>query len=306
MSKRNKLFWDAVTKNNASYFMYVERLTNIALSIFKWNNLPDTVDERYLEMQLLMNGYILYFDEPDIGNVVMKGTIGGEFNNYDIPEFREAIGVNGFIRELSNKDSVIIYNDLLHENTMHGIVYYSQRLWDIDRTIDVNVAQQKTPKIIACPENQKLSIINALAQKENNEQRILGYKGLDLNAVSVFDTVAPFTADKCYDVRDRIFNDAMSYLGIPNTPVTKRERTNTAENVMGSGGTVASKYSRLKARQQACKEINDMFGTNISVEYESFLPDIVQMEIDQNNDIRGTARGGSLMSSDNGIKKEVT
>ena len=33
------------------------------------------------------------------------------------------------------------------------------------------------------------------------------------------------------------------------------------------GGTIASRYSRLNARRQACEQINKMFDLNIDVEY---------------------------------------
>ena len=54
---------------------------------------------------------------------------------------------------------------------------------------------------------------------------------------------------------------------ISNVNIVKKERLITDEVIRNQGGTVASRYSRLNSRKQACEQINKMFGLNIDVEY---------------------------------------
>lgn len=286
MSKRNKAFWRSDRANKMSLNYWRENLINIALSMFEWRGLPDSIDERFIEWNLCMNGFCLYFNDDVLGNLAMGGTLEGPVNNYQLPTKMTAIGVGGYYRNLGRNDCVIIYNDMLHNNTIHGIDYLASRMWDKDRTIDVNTYHQKTPKLIRCNENQLLSLMNMYEKVDGNQPYIFGSRTLDLQDISVFDTTAPFVADRVLDVQDRIWNMAMQYLGIPNSPVNKRERVNTLEVNYGNGATVGMRYSRLFTRQQAAEQINQMFGTNVSVDYRNFSAQTMMqdMQIDRGGD----------------------
>ena len=52
-------FENSLLLNNRTYYQYVDRLTELAISRFIWHNLPDTVDERYLELHLFLDGQML-------------------------------------------------------------------------------------------------------------------------------------------------------------------------------------------------------------------------------------------------------
>lgn len=80
-------------------------------------------------------------------------------------------------------------------------------------------------------------------------------------------TGAPYVADKIYQLKTQIWNEALTYLGISNINIQKKERLITDEVTRNQGGTIASRYSRLQARRDAVVKINAMFGTNISVDY---------------------------------------
>lgn len=52
-SSYNLDFFDSAGLNNYSYLMYYNYLVNIAESRFKYDNLPETCDPRYLEQTLV-------------------------------------------------------------------------------------------------------------------------------------------------------------------------------------------------------------------------------------------------------------
>ena len=101
-------------QNNLSFLKWYYRLKNLALNAYEWKNLPDSVDERFLELTLFSKGYALYFNDEIMGNLALTCTIGGELNVYNIPKFRQAFATNGYNMSLTDQDSVLIYNNYLH------------------------------------------------------------------------------------------------------------------------------------------------------------------------------------------------
>lgn len=290
--KRDLQFCESAYMNNRTYLQYYNRLTELAISMFDWQNLPETVDQRFLEMCLFGDGMCVFFQDEVLGYLSLQCMIGGKLNVYRIPMERKAYATNGYQRELDGTNSVIIFNNYLHTNSMLDVEMFSKRLYNLDRAIDVNANAQKTPVLIQCDESQRLTMKNLYKQYEGNEPFIFGSKGLDANGLKVLQTGAPYVADKLYELKTQIWNEALTYLGISNINVVKKERMITDEVTRNQGGTVASRYSRLESRRQACKQINEMFGLNIWVDYREGFQDIEEQN--ENEEEEKEYRGGEV------------
>ena len=275
--KGDREFWESAELNKASYIQYYDRLTELSISMFEWRNLPDTVDPRFLELTLFANGMAVFFKDED-DYLALQCAISGPLNVYRIPIRRRAYAVNGFNRELDNTNSVIIYNNMLHKNSMLDVRMFARELYNLDRAISVNANAQKTPILIRCTENERLSLENVYMDFDGNKPIIYGDKQLNPNALSVLKTDAPYVADKLYTLKTQKWNEALTYLGISNVNITKRERLITDEVTRNQGGTIASRYSRLESRRNACKEINKMFGLDIQCDYREDYQEIVDAE----------------------------
>ena len=129
---------------------------------------------------------------------------------------------------------------------------------------------------------------NIYMQYDGNQPFIFGSKDIDLNNIQVLNTGSPFVADKLQVLKDNIWSEAMTCLGIPNSAMGKKERLVASEAELSMGGTLASRSSRMDMRKKACDEINRMFGLNISVEYNEDL------ELDQENDKSDTEDAGKV------------
>ena len=292
--KRDTQFGESAYMNNRTYMQYYNRLTELAISMFEWENLPKTVDQRFLEMCLFSDGMCVFFEDEVLGYLGLRCMIGGRLNVYQIPTDRKAYATNGYQKELDGTNSVIIFNNYLHTNSMLDVEMFSKRLYNLDRAIDVNANAQKTPVLIQCDESQRLTMKNLYKQYEGNEPFIFGSKGLDANGLKVLQTGAPYVADKLYELKTQIWNEALTYLGISNINVVKKERMITDEVTRNQGGTVASRYSRLKSRRQACKQINEMFGLNIWVNYREDFQDIEEQK-NENEEEEQEYRGGEVV-----------
>ena len=252
---------------------YLNRLTELSVSMFEWKNLPPTVDARYLELHLFETGSMVYFNDEVIGNLCLDCLPSGRLDVYGNPVLRRAYsGYNNYQKLLKESNSVIIWNNYLHTNSVLEVKMFAKRLYNLDRIIDVNANAQKTPVLIQGTEQQRLTLKNLYKEFDGNSPFIFGDKNLDLNSLKCLQTGAPYVCDKLYNLKQMYWNEALTYLGINNTGAQKRERMLTIESSQAQGGTISSRYSRLQSRREAVEKINAMFGTNIEVNYrEDFI-----------------------------------
>lgn len=278
MSKSAKRRWQSAELNNKTYIDYYNRLMELALNVFEWENLPPSVDERFLELTLYEMGYCLYFNDEIIGNLALTCTIGGQLDVYRIPVLRRAYAVNGYNKMCSTKDSVLIFNNYLHTPTQLTIELFARRLYEIERAIDVNVKAQKTPTLILSSEQQRLTMRNLYMQYDGNEPFIFGDKNMDIEGIKSLKTDAPFVADKLETLKHQIWNEALTFCGIENSNQDKKERLVSDEVGSNYGNIEAQRNVMLNVRKQACKKINAMFGTNIDVHFRSNLATMVNVD----------------------------
>jgi len=267
-NKQNEAFIRSALRNTWTYTDYEDMLTEIALSRFEWENLPDSCDERYLERALYYNGQAVFVKDEILDSLLsLKVTLGGKFDVYGIPIDRTAYGSNEYQIKCNKENSVIVFNNYKRKPTFPVVTNYAMRLYEIDRTIDVNVGAQKTPVLVLCDENERLSMENLYTQYEGNRPVIFGKKGLNPEALTVLKTDAPYVGDKLYNLKTNIFNEALTMLGIANVSVEKRERLVSDEVTKALGGTISNRYAYMSMRQKAADEANKMFGTNIKVKF---------------------------------------
>lgn len=277
MSRRNKgngLFGESAIMNNATYIQYFDRLVELSVSMFEWQGLPETVDPRYLELHLFQNGSMVYFRDEVMGDLCLDCIANGQFDVYGNPISRRAYSsYNQYQKTLNESDSVIIWNNYLRQPSVLDVKMFAKRLYNLDRIIDVNANAQKTPVLVQGTEKQRLTLVNLYKEFDGNAPFIFGDKNLDLNSLRAISTNAPYVADKLYQLKTQIWNEALTYLGISNLNIQKKERMITDEVQRNQGGTIASRYSRLEARREAVDKINRMFGTDISVDYREDFSD---------------------------------
>lgn len=288
MSRRNKTksaFDDSLMLNNRAYLHYIDRLTELSMCMFDWQNVPEEVNLRFLEMTLLLDGRAVFFKDEVMGYMALQVLNNGKLDVYHDPVAFRAFGINGYQRELTQEDGVIIYNNLIRTNSILDIKMYARRLYNYDRIIEVNANAQKTPIFMECDEQQKLTILNLYKEFDGNAPVIFGSKNMDLkNNVNVISTGAPYIADRIEQLKIHTWDEAMSCIGIENVGETKKERMIVSEAMQGMGATMASRYSRLEARRTAADKINAMFGLNISVDFREDYRAVVNEDVSPTED----------------------
>ena len=274
--KKDYRFWESAITNTACYDFYYDKIKELSISVFEWQNVPDEIDVRFMELMLFERGAVVFFRDEDMQQYLcLPYAEQGKWNVYRIPLLRRAFASNGYNKKLDIDNSVIIYNNVLRIPSIRDCKLFARRLANFDRVIDTNVNAQKTPVLIRCSEKERLTLINLYKQYEGNEPFIFGDQELAAQPLNSVRTDATYVADRIYDLKTRYWNEMLTFKGISNLNVQKKERLITDEVARSQGGTIASRYSGLMMRQQACEKINKMFGLDIWCEFRE--------DIDGNN-----------------------
>ena len=273
MGRAKKASREAVWRNNQSYLYYYNRLKDLAISRFRWKNLPDTMDARFFELALYEQGFAVGFKDEVMGVLGLQVIIGGQLDVYNNPVMRTAYANNGYQKILTPDDSVLCWNNRVRQPCFQAVDFYAYKLYELDRTIDVNIRAQRTPIMVLADVNQRLTMKNMYAQYDGFEPFIFGGNKLELDNLRALKTDAPYVADKVQTQKENVWNEALTYLGISNISVTKKERLISDEVQRGMGGTYASRNSFLSMREKFCDEMNKMFSLNMSVEFNEEIED---------------------------------
>ena len=257
------------------YMYYIQRLKAIAVSCFQWKDLPLSVSQRYLEISALRRSFCLFFKDDVLDKFfAMRCILEPPFDNYDIPMNRMAYANNRYRNRLNFTNSVIIYDNYLHEPMWPSLCMFAQQLTNIEITKQINLRAQKTPVLILCDEKQRLTMENLYNKIDCGVPVIFGSKNLDIDGIKVLNTDAPYLIDKLQEDKINVLHEAFSFMGVGSLEIVKRERYITNEIQASNEGNVAQRANRLKARTEAAEHINDMFGLNISVEYSPIADQI--------------------------------
>ena len=250
---------------------YLYRLSLLAQSVFKWNGLPNGIDEKHLERYLFNDGRAMFFKDPNLGWMITKVSDAGKLNFYDEPTkiapiATDATGIS-VKRYTPGEDTVLIYNNDYGYATVRTILGYAARLTEMQRTIDINVNAQKTPVILYCSDKTKKSAMAVYNQWKGYSPLIVGDKALNQEVeMKAINISAPVVFDKLAIEKNKIWNECMTFLGINNANMDKRERLVDDEVQANNEQIGLSAHVMLKARQRAAEQMSAMCGEKITVE----------------------------------------
>ena len=261
--------------NINSYVKYRNQLMELGMSMIAWNfdKIPEKqrtfLNDRQIEYHEYYKGATVFFKDEELDEFLcLPVMLSGPYDLDDMPKRRMAYSKNtNYKKELDETNSVVIYNNYLRIPSCYTVDHYASMLSDLEESIAVNCKAQKTPIAILCNENERLSMQNLYEQFDGNYPFIFGQKELNVKDIKSINTGAPFVADKLYQIKMQLWNEALTYLGISNISYHKKERLVSDEVIRNMGGTIASRYTRLEIRREACDKIKKMFNVEVSVDY---------------------------------------
>ncbi len=294
----NQNFFDSVQLNNATFMDYMNRFKKIATSLFEWVNLPSSMDSRQIEQDLFFHGQCALFKDDNAGFINTKCSNKGKLNIYGLPTslncysftynksrnlYTGLEGVNSDdLEDYRSNYAVLVMNDWERIPTANTIQLFSYRLYECEMSAFINIKAQKTPILIVTDEKQRLMMENLYSQYDGNKPFIFGDKNqLSSDSLKAINTQAPFVALNIMEYKKKIWNEALTFLGINNIIEEKKERLVTDEANSNNELINLNLQSFLAPRKEACKQFNELFGfTNtekaIDVRVRSDLRNIIK------------------------------
>lgn len=255
----------AAQMNNIVNMEIINRLVNIGLSRFRWSGLPETCNERALEITLFFYGNAVFFRDPDFGFIHTPVNLVGPYNVYFESIRREAYSYN-YNRTLGLDDSVLIRANRNSSPDWYTVWTYASKITNALRAIDVHTETLKRPYAIKCDEKNKQSVIAALKKIQDNDIAIIGDKFASNSVLEVLNLATNSYLDQMWGNVKNYLQQVYTAFGINNTFTSKKERLVVSESQGETNVIRHTLESELYARQTACEQINKMFGLNVSVE----------------------------------------
>jgi len=270
--------------NNTTYIDYLDRLKLIAMSLFEWKGLDEIAGygaSRFMELALYEDGRACFLKDDTKGYMVLRANPDDKFNIYELPNKVMAWSL-GYKKTIDFDNCVYVMNNLLTKPTVATLQLMAYRLYETERTIDVNLIAQKTPVLIEGDTKTILTLKNVYMQYSGNTPFIFGSKQFDIsNKLNVLKTDAPYLIDKLELHKHEIWNECMTFLGINNANTDKKERLITDE--VDSNNDLINYYLNCfyKTRKEACDLINKKYNLDISIELNK---DVIKL-LNENKDL---------------------
>lgn len=304
----NREFIDTAYVNDQTYYDYLYRLKKIATSMFEWVNLPSSMNSRYIEETLYYLGTAALLWDDNYGFINTKCSSAGEINIYGLPTKVNCYSYGyqdmrmlytGLNKTKDNKECIMVMNTWDRTPTCSTLELFALRLYEAERTCDVNIKAQKTPVMLVVNDTQRLTMKNLYSQYDGNEPFIFGDKdSLSADTLKAIKTDAPYIADKLMEYKKEIWNEALTFLGINNLSLEKKERLITDEASSNNEVINMNLQSYLVPRKEACKLFNEKFGLTgdkaIDVRVRSDLFNLIKQNESVINDYTEIDEGGEI------------
>lgn len=250
--------------NDLTFRTLFDKYKLVCVNVWEWTGLPEWIPERHLEGLLFRRGFAGFFKDPTMSHMCLEADPTGHVNVIGDPLRYRVHGFN-YQREVDADNIVIIRNNKLAIPTEPFILHYVNKITEAERTMDVNMKACKTPVIFACDDKDVLTFKRIFQQVDGNVPAIFADKGLNLDAITTFQTGVKFLGNEVMDYKRSVESDLLTFIGQNNTPVDKKERLITDEAEANDQLIDSFAELQLQARQEACEEINKLFGLQVSV-----------------------------------------
>ena len=288
--------------------MYKKQFISLAENVFNIKNLEKYapfMDYSYVNKELVYKGCIAFFMDEYLGLLALPYVNLGKLDLYGRPIDIQVIGRNGYTRKLKYGEYVLMWDNRSKQPLIYDILQYAERTAQIQRTMDINIAQQRTPRFWKTKTENKKTIEDLINGVSANDEAITTYDNLNLDETSIVLSPAPFVADKLGEQKDKIWNEFLRLIGIANSSFQKKERNIRDEVFISQAGTIASRFTRFNARVDAINKINEKWNLDLEVEYYDGLPTTLkEEEVEYENVYDGDNEGVSNESDNSGLNNE--
>lgn len=298
--KYREIVNDEAKGYNARRF-YENKYFGLFLNAYKFDNLTKN-QQRYLLKKLWQNGTICAFvlegtkseaslkdllsnktkstlemgEENPNGLLVLVPYAINQYNIEDEPSVVNYVNVRGagFIPTglmKVNKDCVIGWAHTSHSPVRSLVMYYIDRIVDVEKTINMNLFVHKLPRLVVCSPEDRSRVEDLMEAIERGETKIF----LDVADWTAIKNVlesgsnTSYIIDKLYQYKQNLENELLSFLGINNIAIEKKERLITDEANSNNQLINDSSDCFLDCLKDFCEEVTNILNYPLSVKANS-------------------------------------
>lgn len=287
--------------------MYKRQFVSLAENVFNIKNLEKYapfMDYSYVNHELVYKGCIAFFMDEYLGLLALPYVNLGKLDLYGRPIDIQVMGRNGYTRKLKKGEYVLMWDNRSKQALIYDILQYAERVSLIQRTIDINISQQRTNRIWKTKTENKKTIEDLINGISANDEAILTYDNLNIDETTGILSPAPFVADKLAEQKDKIWNEFLRLIGIANSSFQKKERNIRDEVFISQAGTIASRFTRFNSRVDAINKINALWNLDLEVEYYDGLPTTLKESEGEDEEYLQTESDLSDESDNSGLNDE--
>lgn len=259
--------------NLATLNMHRREMFTLTQNRIQYSGLSKYIDISYVNRTLFRNGVVASFVDEILGHLILPFQNIGTLDVYGRPTSIQCYGLNGYRSKiLKPSEYVLLYDTTGRYPLIYDIEQYAQRIALADRTMDINISQQKTPRIFKTSNENKMTVQNIINNVDDCENTVLAFDG---NYLDNFETVlapAPYVTDKVMEYKKQIYSEFLSHIGICNLNIQKKERLITDEVTYSQGGTIAGRYATAEPRIKWKEELEEKFNIKVDFRFYDGLP----------------------------------
>lgn len=246
-------------------------MLNKTSKMFKYTNLPETIQTKDLEHLLQVGGYAIW---KEVGGklYVFRGGLGGEPNPYYLPT--KAIVANPALKYNAtltiDEDCVVMLNDYFYQGIMPTLNKYCSLLTEAEISLKFAIINARVPALIQADNDSTADSAKEFFSKiEKGEEYGIIASPEFFNGIVSHDFYKQAYITDLIESVQYIKGSMYNELGLKSAFNMKREAINEAEASLNDDILYPTVDMMLECRQLALEKVNAMFGTNISVELDS-------------------------------------
>jgi hypothetical protein len=257
----NANYWQSQAYNMRLVEVYRNQIMQMAMSRFRWLNLPKTCNARYLEYTLMMEGCAcICYPKSQVGTFYSTRVVTDTKPNvYDDYTKWRSVGNNGWSFYASLDSGVVVWDNATRFPIMMGIEIFARQLAHIQLTKEMNRFHQQVPWILKGPANRKNDMLQIAKQVSGGELAILAFDGFDDIDVEALQTQVPFIGGELAQDEKNTWNSVYQLLGIQNSTLKLERQTEDEIHAQQSPSTLV-RMASLQERRRAADYLNERFG----------------------------------------------
>lgn len=260
-----------ITDKNKAIENFITYAINKLESMFEYKNLPDTIPQKWLEYYLMVNGNC-FITKVNNKLYAFTGGLGGEWDVYYQPtKYIVNNPYLNFNKEcIIDKDGILIRNDTMMNGMKPILSKYGTLIVESDITMRIALINYRIHNVISASDDKtNESAKQYLQDIENGKLGTIGenafFDGVKIQESATMSGYFTQIIETMQYIKASFYNE----IGLNSSYNMKREYVSETENLLNDDILLPLVDNMLNERKEGIDKINNMFGTDIEVDFSS-------------------------------------